>query len=234
MRKVAIFDIDGTVFRSSIFVELVEALIREGVFPERARRGYEREYHAWLNRRGDYETYITAMVAIFYRHIKGVYYGDLKEVGKKVIREQEQHLYRFTRDLIRDLKRRRYFLLAVSQSPKAVLDPFCKRLGFDKVYGRIYALGPTGRFTGEVEELHVIANKGAVLRRALEKEGLTLAHSIGVGDTEDDAAFLDLVEEPICFNPNHRLYRIARSRGWRVVVERKDVVYEICSEAKRR
>ncbi len=230
MHKVAIFDIDGTVFRSSIFVELVEALIREGVFPGRARRGYEREYHAWLNRSGEYEAYVAAMVAVFHKYIKGVHYGDLKEVGKKVVREQEQHLYRFTRDLIRDLKRRRYFLLAVSQSPKAVLDPFCKRLGFDKVYGRIYTLGPEDRFTGEVEEFHVIANKGAVLRRALEKEGLTLEKSIGVGDTEDDAAFLDLVEAPICFNPNRRLYRIARTRGWRVVVERKDVIYEIGRE----
>lgn len=227
MRKLAIFDIDGTVFRSSIFIELVEALIRERVFPERARRGFEHEYHAWLDRRNDYESYIAAVVAVFHQHIKGIHYSELKEVGKRVIRDEQHHLYRFTRDMVADLKRRGYFLLAISQSPKAVLDPFCKRLGFDKVYGRIYTLGPENRFTGAVEDLRLIANKGVILRRAVEKEGLTLIKSIGVGDTEDDAAFLDLVEEPICFNPNRRLCRLARSRGWRIVVERKDVIYEI-------
>lgn len=36
MRKVAFFDIDGTVFRSSLLIELVNALIAEGVFPKEA------------------------------------------------------------------------------------------------------------------------------------------------------------------------------------------------------
>jgi phosphoserine phosphatase len=63
--------------------------------------------------------------------------------------------------------------------------------------------------------------------RATEKENLTLRGSVGVGDTESDISFLKLVEKPICFNPNQTLYRAARRFGWRVVVERKDVVYEI-------
>jgi len=32
-RPVAFFDIDGTVFRSSLLVELVEALVKEEIFP---------------------------------------------------------------------------------------------------------------------------------------------------------------------------------------------------------
>jgi len=65
------------------------------------------------------------------------------------------------------------------------------------------------------------------LKRAVEKEGLTLAHSIGVGDTESDIPFLELVAQPICFNPNMNLYRYAKRMKWKVVVERKDVVYEL-------
>ena len=34
--KVAIFDIDGTIYRSSFLVEIVDALIQEGIFPKRA------------------------------------------------------------------------------------------------------------------------------------------------------------------------------------------------------
>jgi len=33
MKKLAIFDIDGTIFRSSLTIELLESLIEEGVFP---------------------------------------------------------------------------------------------------------------------------------------------------------------------------------------------------------
>ena len=61
----------------------------------------------------------------------------------------------------------------------------------------------------------------------MEKENLTLAGSIGVGDSESDIAFLKLVERPICFNPNNKLYKYAKSHKWEVVVERKDVVYHL-------
>ena len=66
-----------------------------------------------------------------------------------------------------------------------------------------------------------------LLKRAVEKEGLTLVGSVGVGDTESDIPFLELVEKPICFNPNLKLYKHAKREGWKVVVERKDVVYEL-------
>jgi phosphoserine phosphatase len=61
----------------------------------------------------------------------------------------------------------------------------------------------------------------------LAKHKLTLKGSVGVGDSEGDISFLEQVENPICFNPNRILYRHALLSGWKVVVERKDVIYEI-------
>jgi len=34
LRKIAVFDIDGTIFRSSLLIECVEAMISAGLFPE--------------------------------------------------------------------------------------------------------------------------------------------------------------------------------------------------------
>ena len=226
-QKVAIFDIDGTIFRSSLLIELVDRLVEDGIFPKTATAEFAREKLAWLDRKGDYESYILAVIGVFMRHIKGVSYKDFDRVGEEVVAAQEKRVYRFTRDLVKKLKKQKYFLLAISQSPKTILDKFCKRWGFDKVYGRIYELGPQDRFTGLVTDEHLISNKGAILRRAVEKENLTLAGSVGVGDTEGDVAFLELVERPICFNPNAKLYAQARRNKWEVVVERKDVVYKI-------
>jgi phosphoserine phosphatase len=61
----------------------------------------------------------------------------------------------------------------------------------------------------------------------VEKENLSLRHSIGVGDTESDISFLELVSKPICFNPNEKLYQHAKRLKWAVIVERKDVIYAI-------
>lgn len=226
-RKVAVFDIDGTVFRSSLVIELTKALIQARLFGETIEKEYSNEYIKWLDRKGSYENYIDALVRAFMRNIKGMYYGDFADVAKEVIAEQQHRVYRYTRNLIDDLKKQDYFLLAISQAPKTILEGFCKKAGFDKVYGRMYELGPEDRFTGKINDLHLIANKANIVKRALEKEKLTLECSIGVGDTEGDISFLELVAQPICFNPNTRLYKHAKRMGWKIIVERKDVIYEL-------
>ncbi len=227
MRKVAIFDVDGTIFRSSLFIEMVEAMIADGVFPIKIKEGYKKQYQKWTDRKGSYEDYIGAMIKVFMENIKGIDYKSFSETGKKVAEANKDKVYRYTRDLVKKLKKQGYFLLAISQSPKGLLDEFCKHLGFDKIYGRFYELGPSDKFTGEVTDLHLIANKANIVKRVVEKENLTLKNSYGVGDTEGDIPMLELVENPICFNPNAKLYRYAKLNKWKIVVERKDVIYEI-------
>ena len=155
-RPVAFFDIDGTVFRSSLVIELVEKLIEKDIFSNSTRDLYWSEYTAWRNREGSYSDYIKALVNAYMLNIRGVYYGDLADVGREVVYQQSRHVYRYTRDLIESLKERNYFVVAISQSPKTILDEFCGEYGFDKVYGRMYEIGPQDRFTGEMIDVHLI------------------------------------------------------------------------------
>jgi len=227
MKKVAIFDIDGTIFRSSLLIELADALVRDGVMPKSVASEYARARSKWLDREGSYEEYIGAVVKAFEKRIKGVPRARFLRVANKVVALSGKRVYRYTRDLVSDLKRKGYYLLAISNSPRDILVPFCKEWGFDKVYGRIYETGRTGRFTGKTQYLDLISDKAKILMRAVEKEGLTLQGSVGVGDSEADIPFLKLVETPICFNPNKKLYAAAKRKKLKVVVERKDVIYEI-------
>jgi HAD superfamily hydrolase (TIGR01490 family) len=226
-QKVAVFDVDGTIFRSSLLIEVVDQLIEQGDFPESSRAVYEKQKEKWLDREGDYQEYIDKVVQVFVGHLKGLHYSSLADAAQIVSKKHSKRVYRYTRDLLKDLKSRGYYLLAISHSPKTVLDTFCPQLGFDKVYGMFYETGPNECFTGEIIDSHLILNKANILKRAVEKENLTLTHSIGVGDTESDIPFLEMVARPICFNPNAKLYRHARRMEWSVVVERKDVTYTI-------
>ncbi len=228
LKPVAFFDIDGTVFRSSLLIELVEALVEEGVFPPEVRDGYINERRAWLDREGSYDVYIAALIDAFLTHMKGVHYGTFADVGKRVVSRHQKRVYRYTRDLIKSLKAEGYFLVAISQSPKTVLDAFCKDYGFDKVYGRIYEIGPQDKFTGEVADEHLIENKANIVERVFDRHPeLTHKGSVAVGDTDGDIPLLSSVERPICFNPNAPLYAHAKKHGWTIVVERKDVVYNL-------
>src|SRR5262245_10122897 len=73
-QRVAIFDVDGTIFRSSLLIAIVERLILVGAFPEKVRDEYEKQKQKWIDREGDYDEYIMAVVKAFLKHIKGMHY----------------------------------------------------------------------------------------------------------------------------------------------------------------
>lgn len=228
LKRLAIFDIDGTIFRSSLLIELVDALIEADIFKPGVARFYERDKKKWLDRTGNYETYIDNVVAAFKKNMQGVRRRDFLRVTKRVVALRQKRVYRFTRDLAHSLGRRGYYLVAISHSPKDIVGPFARHLGFHKTYGILYEVDlGTGRFSGKMLYANLIADKAKIVTRVLEKEHVTLEGSVGVGDTESDIPFLRLVDRPICFNPNQKLCMVARRRGWEVVVERKDVIYKI-------
>jgi HAD superfamily hydrolase (TIGR01490 family) len=225
-KKIAIFDVDGTIFRSSLLIRLTEELIDEDIFPAGTESHYQKAREAWLNRVGSYEDYIKGVIAAFESNIAGVKYSDFRRIAHRVVAREKGRTYRFTRELVRELKKKKYFVMAISHSPKLAVENFCKTLGFSKVYGIMNEV-KNGRFTKEILYKELIFDKAKILKRALAKGGLTLKGSIGAGDTESDIPFLKMVDRPICFNPNGKLYKYAKRAGWEIVVERKDVVYKI-------
>jgi phosphoserine phosphatase len=38
---------------------------------------------------------------------------------------------------------------------------------------------------------------------------------------------MDIVENPIAFNPEKKLFEYIGQKGWKIVVERKNMVYEL-------
>lgn len=224
LRPLAIFDIDGTIFRSSLLIELNAKLVQEGVFPEAATEEVSRVREAWLNRTGSYQSYIDTIVRLYLRDIKGKKVSDIEAVSKQVIAEQKHRVYVFTRELIKRL-RRTHTLVIISFSPSEVVREFKRVYRFDLAQGIEYER-TAGRYTGRLAPGTVI-DKKQILLGLIRRHGLDLEGSVGVGDTETDADFFKLVGRPIAFNPNKKLYRIAKAAGWEIVVERKDVIYRI-------
>ena len=107
-KRLAVFDVDGTIFRSSLLIELVNTLIERGAFPEETRAVYEKEHRKRLDREGDYQEYIEAVIRAFKSHLKGVHYAELVEASEQLVEEQWKRTYRYTRDLIQQLKEKDY------------------------------------------------------------------------------------------------------------------------------
>lgn len=225
-QKLAVFDIDGTIFRSSLLLELVEVCIEEGLFPSRARSLYSEEFQRWLDRRGSYEEFMTKAVQTYRSHIKGVRLADVMEIADRMMLFHKNRVYRYTRDLMLKLQKS-HFLLAISHSPYHIVEPFCREWGFQKVYAMLYEVDENEIFTGEVEYEDLMHHKGKILERAIRNENVTLKGSVGVGDSESDIPMLKMVSHPLAFNPNKKLYQAAKRNRWEIVVERKDMIYKM-------
>ena len=232
--RLAIFDIDGTIFRSSLLIELFNELVRRGVFPKKASAEVERDYVAWLNRKGHYNDYLIKLVSVHYRYQTGCRVSQVEPAIRAVVAWQKDRVYRYTRDLVRSLKKKGYYLLAISNSPQSLVGKFAHEMGFHAAIGRELEV-IKGKYTdrnmidGQPVPTMGHIDKVAILKTFLTRHHLSAdpAQSIMVGDSEGDLPLLSYVGHPITFNPSGPLAHIARRRGWKIVVERKDVVYDI-------
>ncbi len=228
MKKYAVFDIDGTIFRSSLVIEACERLVDVGIFPESARSHYASQKQAWHERESadSYDNYINAVVESFGLYIKGVSIDEFSNVCDYVITTQAKKTYVYTRNLVKQLKTDGYKLFAISGSPEQLVKRFCDYYDFTGYIATEY-LSNEGVYTGEC--LPANSNKFASLQKLCDANNLNLKSplSIGVGDTISDASMLLNTGRAIAFNPDNQLFTKARASNWDIVVERKNVIYQM-------
>jgi HAD superfamily hydrolase (TIGR01490 family) len=225
--KIAIFDIDGTIFRKNLHFELIDELTWLGIFPKSVRNTLIKLYTNWLEHKGTYEVYRRAIVDLYATYIRGCSKKDVTRASKVVMPFYEDRTYNFAESLIQKFKKENYHIIAISGSPIEIVEEYNRRhLKFNKAFGSVYELDKNGIYTGRTI-FEPTKHKGALVKQYVYENNLILKDSYGLGDTESDVSFLEMVENPIAFNPNHNLKEIAQKRKWRIVVEKKDVIYEI-------
>lgn len=224
-KPVAIFDIDGTIFRNSLFIELHWKMVKEGIIPRSAITKLDKKYWQWVTRQGTYDEYLQEVIDSFNKFIKGVPVTTMERLARHVVKNQSNIVYRYTRDLIESL-RATHILVAISGSQHVVVKEFARAWGFDHFIGTEHEIDGR-RFTGRVSWV-ASSNKNEALERLQKEHGFALGRgSIAVGDTESDIPLLALAERSICFNPTSGLYKQAQKKKWEVVVERKDMIYHL-------
>jgi len=226
--KLALFDIDGTIFRSSLLIELINGLVEDRIIPLTAKKEVEREFKAWLDRKGNYEDYIQKVIAIHLKYITGKSYIEVSSSAEQTIKQLRHRVYRYTRDLIKHLKKQKYHLVTISGSPTYIVSKYAKIMGFMADFGSEYEV-KNGYFTGKVLNLETFYKKALVLNNYIKSKKLKVdfKNFIAVGDTESDVHMLAMVGYPVAFNPNYELAKHAKKKRWKIVVERKDVIYEL-------
>lgn len=225
-KKFAVFDIDGTLIRWQLYHAIADNLVKLGFIAPAKYQAIKDARMVWKRRESSesFKKYESQLVVVYEQILSEITVEQFELAAQEVFEEYKDQVYTYTRDLIKKLKKEGYLLFAISGSQTEVVEKVAKYYSFDDFVGTVYARKGKS-FTGQ--STYYAADKRAVLDRLIDKHRVSLAGSIAVGDSLGDKPMLEMVERPIAFNPERKLFSYARRKGWKVVVERKNMVYEL-------
>jgi len=228
-QKFAAFDIDGTLVRWQFFHAIVHELGRRGFIDAETHQVIRDARMHWKQREHteSFRAYESVLVHSYLTALEKINEDDHAAVIDGVFEEYKDQLFTYTRDKLREFKKEGRLIFAVSGSHELVLQKLAVHLGIDAFIGAAFEF-KDGKYTGISRT--PVHDKAAALRSLVDKHGATYKGSIAIGDSESDIAMLEMVDNPIAFNPSKGLLAEATKQGWRVVIERKNVVYELESD----
>ncbi|MBI1952319.1 HAD family phosphatase [Candidatus Saccharibacteria bacterium] len=225
-RPFAVFDIDGTLIRWQLYHAIADALAKKGHIDAKTHQKIKDARMIWKKRSHSeaFSTYQSELITVYEKLLLDLCYKDFRQAVDAVFDEYKDQVYIYSRDLIKKLKKDGYFLFAISGSQIEIVSKIAKYYGFNDCVGTIYE-HEKDKFTGAMT-LH-LGGKHLVLQELIEKHRTSLAGSIAVGDSASDISMLEMAETPIAFNPEKKLFDCAKDKGWKIVVERKNMIYEL-------
>jgi HAD superfamily hydrolase (TIGR01490 family) len=226
LRPFAVFDIDGTLIRWQLYHAIADTLAKKGYADAKAYQAVRDARMSWKRREASeaFKTYETHLVEFYNRLLENLSVEHFAEAAETVFEEYKDQVYVFSRELIKNLKRQNYLLFALSGSQLEIVEKIANYYGFDDFIGTTYERSGkyyTGNFIAH------ISHKDAVLKKLVARHQATYAGSIALGDSAGDISMLEAVQQAIAFNPERKLFDYAAARGWRIVVERKNMIYQM-------
>lgn len=230
----AFFDIDGTLYRDSLMIEHFKKLLKYEVIDPALWYGHvEKTYNMWKKRRGNYEDYMEELADIYVNAIKNLNKNDTAFITKQVIELKWESVYMFTRSRIEYHLQQGHHVFFISGSPDYLVEAMAEKYKATECMGTKYLTDDKGNFTGEIIRMWDADSKKIAIKELTKKYNIDLSQSYAYGDTNGDYTMLCSVGHGYAINPTHELLgRLTDADHVRIIVERKDVIYELDPKVK--
>lgn len=231
-KPIAVFDIDGTLFRWQLFHELVFKLSEKGYLPPDVSESLNIAFKDWRGLKASWADYEDKVVSAIENNITNISPKDFENAAQEVVEASGHKVYAYTANLALNLKNKGYYLLAITGSNQEIAEIFANKHGFDDCIGALQNRNHKGEFDGTYAR-STYNQKGKILLDYVNSNKLTLKGSYAVGDSSGDIDTLNLVDNPIAFNPSQELLEAAMQHGWPIVIERKNIVYTLTKKSNQ-
>ncbi|HVH43641.1 MAG TPA: HAD family hydrolase [Labilithrix sp.] len=127
----------------------------------------------------------------------------------------EPHVCDLGRRAVERHRERGEVLAIVTGASSYTARPLARRLGISHVVASELEVDETGHFTGRfVSPLCIGKGKVERTKRLAAELGFALEEATFYSDSYTDLPLLELVAKPVAVNPDLRLRRVAKKRGW--------------------
>lgn len=228
----AVFDIDGTLLRWQFYHAIIHELGKNNLLSKSAHNKIVKARMAWKVRSNpdSFGQYEDVLITNYLKELPNITPTEHKNAEETIYKIYKNQTYTYTLNLIKTLKQKNYLIFAISGSPQSIVDVMTKNLGFNGAIGAVLEQ-KNGKYTGKVTT--PIFDKSAAVQKLINMHKLSLKGSIAIGDSKSDIAMLSSVERGIAFNPDANLYNASIKNGWDIVIERKNVVYQLKADANK-
>jgi HAD superfamily hydrolase (TIGR01490 family) len=224
--KVAVLDVDGTLYSGALGVELLRALVeRAACDVERAREVFDLVARY---RRGeiDHATLSAEAYLAYGRTLAGASVEEVQRIARSTWQQERSGLFPFVGSLVATLKHKGFTVVLISGSPNEMICEIAADVGAPHFCGALFAV-KGGVYTGEASlRSGALGAKSDILKRLLEGDDVDLAASFAMGDSLADVALFQMIGKPMTFEPTPELLAVARENGW-PVASRHDVLQRL-------
>ena len=213
MAGIEFFDVDHTLTRRSSGGRYVALAMRRGVVPRRllfVLPWYSLTYRLGIFRLREYEK--------GFPYLNGISRSTLENLARESFDNGlKRDLFPEGVELVRKLRAQGRRVVLATSSLDFIVAPLAEYLGVDGVLATALEFR-NGICTGKLDGL-------PMFRREKRERVLTFASALGVqpsdcgfySDSIYDLPLLESVGRPVAMNPDVRLRRIARARGWPIM-----------------
>jgi HAD superfamily hydrolase (TIGR01490 family) len=222
--NLAVFDLDKTLYRGYSSVEFVYYLHELNLFNTNALIKLKDLMNKLKQKKIPYLKTAHNYCEILALGLKNKKKSTIVNQANKFF--NKNNLYTFSKPLIELLKKNNYYILILSNSLEELLLQIKKYLDADKIIG-IDLETKDDYYTGKINsEIHLEKGKQTIINKFIRQNNFSIKNSFGFGDSEHDIGFLNLVENPIVFEPRKNLRKYALKNNW-TIVNQKNIIKKV-------
>lgn len=212
IQRIAFCDFDGTLSKGYISMDFLDYVYAQKVYSKQSYEEQIRLYSRVKNKEISYERWCDKWGEVWAAGLKNQPYNLINKHAQEFFQQFKQNIYDSSYQLIKELKKAGYYVIAASVGAYEVVSLAASALGMDECFATKLEF-KDGVCTGNLAtNIHVPGGKEKALDKIVKEKNVSFENCMALGDSASDMEMFELVKTPIALNPTPELLGIIKQK----------------------